>query len=279
MKKIFYLIFSLITIFSCRQGQPRVMNSSNKIDTVFNQSANKSLTGKQGSDIWQIDYYPDSLLINKSINDNSGWGSDYAYNIQFSKNRDSCQFIGWHESWENKVIKIDDKNFKIKDSDYQYWEIKLVTENKILMRNIYNKSSYRSKEDTGAFIPYHKVKNILTLDSLNKLVSAKVFAGAYQVLFNDTLTCNNIVEFDKNFGVKGIKGISSYSFETAIDWDFPVFNAFGFNKKGETGNNGLSFKFSGDTLLIKDYKLIQKGGDFDHVEISKTRIKMLKKSF
>lgn len=272
--KVYYsaiLILILIWIFWYNSNQSSA-KSSGQGDTL--KSSSTELKGFQN---WQLDYYPDSMLINKSINDNSKWESHYAYNIQWSNTNDSCQFIGWHESWWNKIIKIDSRNYKIQDMDYQYWEVKFNSDDKLLMRHIYCKYGARQKEDTSVFIPYHRVNKILTLESIDNLVAQKIFEGTYQVIFNDTLDCDKFVTLDKFFGVKGIKGITSYSFETAIDCDFAVFNAFGFNRKGESNSNGLSFKFSKDTLLIKDYKEVAVDGDFDHTEISKTRIKMIKK--
>lgn len=247
-------------------------NQSGNTATGQNDTLKNSLTDLKGFQIWQLDYYPDSILINRSINDNSGWESAYAYNIQFSE--DSCQFIGWHESWWNRLKKTKDKEFKTIGDETQYWELKFVSNEKLLMRQIFIRDG---KADIGQFVPYHKVDKLLTIDYLDHKIAKEIFAGTYSVLFNDTFDCEKTVVLDGNFGVKGIKGIANYNFETAIDWDFPVFNAFGFTKKGDQVNKGLSFKFSGDTLLIKDYKLIYDNGDFDHVEISKTRIKMIKK--
>jgi hypothetical protein len=260
------IYFSLIMTVSCGQNQ------SGNTATGQNDTLKNSLTDLKGSQIWQLDYYPDSLLINRSINDNSGWESAYAYNIQFSE--DSCQFIGWHESWWNRLKKTKDKEFKTIGDETQYWELKFVSNEKLLMRQIYIREG---KADIGKFAPYHKVDKLLTLDYLDRKIAKEMFAGTYHVITYDTLDCDKSVTLDSDFGVKGITGITSYSFETAIDWDFPVFNAFGFNKKGESNNKGLSFRFSGDTLLIKDYKVIQKDDDFDHIEIAKTRIKMIKK--
>lgn len=260
------IYFSLIMAVSCGQ------NKSGNTTTRQNDTLKNSVTDLKGFQIWQLDYYPDSILINRSINDNSGWESAYAYNIQFSV--DSCQFIGWHESWWNHLIKISDKEFKTKDDTTQYWELRFVSNEKLLMRQIFVRES---KTEYGDFLPYHKVDKILTLDYLDYKIAKDIFAGTYSILFNDTFECEKTVVLDSDFGVKGIKGIDNYNFETAIDWDFPVFNAFGFTKKGDQVNMGLSFKFSGDTLLIMDYKLIYDNGDFDHVEISKTRMKMLKK--
>ena len=264
-------------ISSCNphQSKNNTIGSNDSIEKKSDQNNSLSTPAKfEGNEIWQLDYYPDSILINRSINDNSGWKSSYAYNIQFSG--DSCRFVGWHESWWNKLIKIDDKNYKINDIGYQYWELKFDSNNKLFMRHIYNKNHSHSQEDTGIFIPYHKVERLLTLDSLKHVIAKKMFAGTYNVVFHDTLNCERTITLDSNFGVKGIKDIVSYYIEPDIDWDFPVFNAFGFNKKWKMNNNGLSFKFSGDTLLIKDYKMIEVNGDFDHVEISNARIKMVK---
>jgi hypothetical protein len=265
--KVFYSILLIITWILYSYS-----NQSATHSPLHNGTLKNSLSDLKRFQIWQLDYYPDSIFINRSINDNSEWESSYAYNIQFSE--DSCQFIGWHESWWNHLIKTKDNEFKTKDDETQYWELKFVSSEKLLMRQI---SFRKGKALIGTFAPYHKVDQELTLEYLDHKIAKDIFAGRYKVIFNDTLDCEKSITFNSDFGVKGIKGITSYCFETSIDCDFPVFNAFGLNRKGESNNKGFSFKFSGDTLLINDYKVVQNDGDFDHVEISKTRIIMIKK--
>ena len=256
-----------------------VFLSCNRIESTNSVSGlNDSLSGlydnlknaETGLDIWQLDYYPDSIFINRSIFDNSEWSSGYAYCIQFMK--DSCQFIGWHESAWVKLIKMNDKEYRTLDPQY-YWELKFISADSMLMRQIV---VGKQKTDIREFYPYHKVDKILTMDSIDRKIAKEIFSGTYNVLYHDTLDCKNTIVLDHEFGVKGISDIESYYFETDIDCDFPIFNVFGFNRKGEHGNTGFSFQFSGDTLFIKDYEVIRVDGDFDHVEISKTRIKLVK---
>lgn len=270
-KMIILICLFLIAVYSCNENK-----TANKV-TAQNDSIINPTKELKGFQIWQLDYYPDSMIINRSINDNSGWGAVIAYNIKLSNDYDSSSFIGWNETWKNKVIKIDDRNFKVKDLDYQYWELKLESDSKLLMRHIYCKYGDRIKEDTGQYYPFHKVKQILTLDSLNRLFAREVLAGTYNLVFNDTFNCSKTIELDKDFKIKGIEGKTKYYIETAIDFDFPVYNSFGLYKEGENPNQKFSFKFINDTLLIKDYKVRHdKDGMFDGIVINKTRIKMIK---
>ena len=264
MRTIFFLGLFLIIIISC--GQRQSINSVETKDSLSNITNNS-----EKFQIWQLDYYPDSIFIARSINDKSWNSSAYAYNIQFSK--DSCQFIGWHESLWMKLIQVDKYDFKT-TYPTQFFELKFKSDNKLLMREIYIREE---KTDTSEYYSYHRTNNILTQDSLKNEIAERIFAGTYKVLFNDTLECEPIVTLDNKFGVKGINGVKAYFIETEIDWDYPVFNAFGFSKSKLDFNKGLSFLFSGDTLIIKDYKeILNENGDFCRTEINRPRLKLLR---
>jgi len=225
--------------------------------------------------IWQLDYYPDSMFAKRSINDFSRWNSGYAYNIEIIG--DSCQFIGWHESWWNKLYKLKENIYVTAQTPgEQYWEIDLKPNNKLVLREIQRN---RTKMDTGVWYPYHQIDQVLTQKVLKERIAKKIFAGKYRLVFNDTLKCEKTITLDAKFGIKGIQGVNKYNFETEIDIDFPLDNAFGlYNKNNEKDSSNLnisndfSFEFKGDTLLIKGFKYL---GD-DAFNILGPRMKMVK---
>lgn len=260
----FLLYLSLLLINGCNRKQ------SGHSTNIHTDTLNKSLTDLKEFQIWQLDYYPDSILINRSINDNSGWGSAYAYNIIFSE--DSCQFIGWHESWRKKMQRINETSYRT-SNEVQYWEFKFISVNKMIMREIFVR---KTKIDIGAFYQYHRVSKILTQDSLQNMIAKNMFTGKYKLLFSDILNFSDTIIFEDNFKVTGIKDVDKYDIETEIDLDFPVKNAFGFRKENEEINRNLSFEFLGDTLFLKDIRIVRNDGDFDHVAVTDTRVKMIK---
>jgi hypothetical protein len=264
MKHIFNaLIIILLITFGCNNNQTE--NISNSKDSA--EIASKIPVNFE---IWQLDYYPDSIFITHSINFNHIWESNYAYNIQFSE--DSCQFIGWHESWWNRLKKVNKNEYRtISDPPYCY-ELKFNADGKLFMREIWEGSDTTK---ISKYYPYHRVEKILTQDSLQRRIAKEIFAGTYELIYNDTFACDKKIILDEKFGVKGIKGIVKYGIETEIDWDFSVENAFWLTPKNNKSQDCFSFKFVGDTLFIKDYKTSE-SPDGDYAEITKTRIKMLK---
>lgn len=264
MKNIwgFIYICLLLTIISCGQFKSsKEKTDFNEIEDVFDNQ------------IWQLDGFPDSILVNKSIDDQSVNESNYSYNIIFKG--DSCQFVGTRESEWLKLKKINDKEFKAyhEGEDIQFWEIKFVSNNKLLAREIFKRPE---KIEIGKYVSYHKVKKPLTLDSLNNLIAEKLFAGEYKTIYNDTLKLDEKVILTKNFEVKGIMGIEKFYFLVSDDCCYPVFNAFGFQSKKGISQNHLSFKFENDTLKLSANNPVFLNGDFDHYEISKPRIKLQK---
>jgi|GEM_PF-3808919 len=225
--------------------------------------------------IWQLDYYPDSIFIKRSIFDCSNWNSGYAYNIEIKG--DSCQFIGWHESWWNKLYKLKENTYTTAQTEgEQYWEIDVKPNNKVALREIQRN---HAKMDTGVWYPYHKVDRILSQKELKKRIAKQIFAGKYKLVFNDTLNCGKTVILDENFGVNGIRGVNKYNFETEIDIDFPLDNAFGLYNKSQENNssdynisNNFSFEYKGDTLELKGVKYLGDGA----FNILGPRIKMVK---
>jgi hypothetical protein len=236
------------------------------IDRNFNKSY---IQPNDDYEIWQLDYYPDSIIYNRSINDNSKWCSSYAYNIKFKE--DSCKFYGFHEGWSSRLIKKSENEFWT-DTVMQYFELIFKSDKRLLMREIFIRSN---RIDTGEFYPFHKVDQLLTRDSLKKLVVNKLFMGKYQLLYNDTFSCNEMIEFDDEFNVKGIEGITKYNIVTEMICDFPVDNAFGFGDFNYS-NMSFTFNFNGDTLFIKDYTILSDGCDFSGIIPNNTRIKLLK---
>jgi hypothetical protein len=251
MKTIIKALIFFAIIFLCFQF--------NKNDSLNDITENQAIFG-----YWQLDYYPDSIIHNQSISDNSKWGSSYAYNLKLTK--DSCAFYGWHEGWRSKMIKISNNEYRI-DTIPQYWEVKIISKDKLIMREIFG--------DTGKFYPYHKVNKLLTQDSLKRLLAHELFSSKYQVLFNDTFLCEKIIDFTDNCSVHGIKNVFKYNFITDLNSDFPADNAFGFGDFSYYIMN-FTYNFYGDTLFIKNYDILSDGFDFSGIKASKTRMKLLK---
>jgi hypothetical protein len=267
MKHIIKLLIITFSISSsCNHNQ------ANNNSIVQNDSIKVVQKSIDSSTIWQLDYYPDSIFINRTIDFDPIWESNYAYNIQFLN--DSCQFIGWHESWWNRLEKVNENEFKTKNDPPYQWELKFVSKDKLLMREMW----YGDKETKiSKYYPYHRVNKILTQDLLQRWIAKEIFAGTYKLLFSDTFNCEKTIILDDKFGVKGIKGITNYSIETEIDWDFSVENAFWLINKSNDSKKSFSFKFIGDTLFIKDYEIVSSEKyESDIAEITNTRIKLIK---
>ena len=140
------------------------------------------------------------------------------------------------------------------------------------------RENYKRKDsiERSEYYLFHRVNKVLTQEELDDRIVKEVFEGKYRVLFNDTLECDSIIYLGKNYNVKGVKGRSKYYFETEIDIDYPVPNYFAFR---DTGNNGteLSFSFSGDTLLLKKFDILNdEEGDFSGFKVADTKVKLLK---
>ncbi len=265
MKFIFntLILIQLIFLGFINNPSPNIVNNKEDMaDTSFQKT--------DSFEIWQLDYYPDSVFITRDINFDHIWESSYAYNIQFSK--DSCQFIGWHESFWYHLAKFSKNEYLTIGTGPYYWLLEFTSKGKLMMREIRNGSD---SIEMSRYYPYHCVRKILTQDSLQRKIAKDIFAGTYKLLFNDTFTCEKKIVLDEKFRVKGIEGITNYRVETEVDWDFAVENAFWLTSKSNESNKCFSYKFFGDTLLIRDYKISESEyGDFP--EITNTRIKMLK---
>jgi hypothetical protein len=248
---------------------PQCINKAhNKIQTVIQDS---EMNEVNLAGIWQLDYYPDSIFVYRNINKYSGWSSSYAYNLEFQK--DSCRFIGWNESAWIKLKYVGKKVYKAGNESISL-EITFISEQKLELCNIHKR---KDKTETKECYPYHKVNNVLTQKELDDRIANQIFAGCYKVLFNDTLECDSIICLDKEYKVTGIKDISHYYFETAIDIDFPVPNLFVLRSENKEHNKEFSFTFSGDTLFLKKFKILHDNyGDFSGFDLVKTKIKLLK---
>ncbi len=266
MRVISFILFSCI-----------LFNNSPPKNTCTLPPKNKDIHG-----IWQLNYYPDSILIKKSINNCSKWSSDYAINIWIRG--DSCGFFGWNDrDWWLKMTKINNHEYVIGDStSQQYFEF-LVAKNKILeMRQISNRKKAH-KIQFGSYYPYHRVKALLSENELKKKITREWFAGKYKLIYNDTFTCDRNIVLDTEYAISGIHGISSYNFESIIDIDFPLDNIFELNTIKDPKdsvkywNKPLSFQFKGDTLILNNYKVqYRDGGDVGGYLVTRPRIKMVK---
>jgi len=263
MKNIFLIIFTgFILIGDCSFAPNKKAGK------------NEPITG-----IWQLDYYPDSIFIHRSINDCSEWTSDYAYNIQFEG--DSCHFYGWNENGSEPVLKVNSFLYRTKSKD-PYWEFKLETKEKLLIREI--DEMYHHDSIIRPYFPYHRVNKVLTMDALKKRIAKEMFAGKYKVVYNDTLATDKIVELDDNLGVKGVKVFTKYEIKPDIDIEFSLPNYFSFfnpeerlkaKSKYDYLSKALSFQFSEDTLILKDYEVLTDDGE-DDIKLTRPRMKLLR---
>ena len=183
------------------------------------------------------------------------------------------------EEWSDSIIKINDNLYRTKGKD-QYWEFKLVGNEKLLMNEIGSKYSDRR---SGNYYPFHKVDSLLTMDFLKKRLAKEMFAGNYKVMYHDTLTTDSIIILDEDFGVKGITGISRYAVRPDIDIDGSVPNSFSFfdpvekaKSRYDNLSEAFSFSFNKDTLMLNGFDILRKDGDFDGYKITKPRVKLLK---
>jgi hypothetical protein len=271
MKKFAFSLLVGGLIVSCVAAFNR--NKTDKIIASASISDQNTMKG-----IWQLDYYPDSIFIKRNIYGCSKWKSSFAYNVKIEN--DSCYFTGWHEGWANKIDQNNGRSIKTLPGSGQYFEIHSLSANKMEMREMNDR---RSHTDSSIFYPYHRVDKVLTQEALQKRLAKEIFAGRYKLLFADTLVCEKYITFDSDFGVKGINGISNYKIETEIDFDYPIPNCFilynpetQMKDYNNIGTGAFSFSFSRDTLFLNGNKAVQIDGDFDHVAITKPRIKLLK---
>lgn len=166
---------------------------------VFAQNVEKSSKIEN----WYLIEYMDSTLINKQLYKFSRSCASYAYKVSIDRNKmDSIHFIGYHESWKDKLDKIGKSTYKMGD-DSQYWKIKLM-DDRLTVQEFFR------DYDTTANV-FSKRKDI---PSLKEYFSKGILAGRY-IRESD----NTIIEINKDFTITGMDSISSY--ELIIDfWDY-----------------------------------------------------------
>ena len=198
--------------------------------------------------IWQLNYYPDSLLLKKDIYQYSNWTTPYAATLRFVA--DSCELIGWHESGWEKVTHVAEGLYWVGSGD-RYQEIQLEPD-RLLFREV-------SVNDSGAttaseWYPYHRVPAVLTQATLAQRLAREVFAGRYRALASD-VPADSVVTLGPGFGVRGLRGVARYGVVTDMDWDFLLPNSFSwYGRRGkEVGH--YSFEFAGDTLLLNSFEM------------------------
>jgi hypothetical protein len=199
--------------------------------------------------VWQLDYYPDSLLLNKDIYAYSNWTTPYAANLRFAG--DSCEFIGWHESIWQKIRSVEPGLYSAGDADQGY-EIKFLSPSVLWFRE-YSLDKPAPGDSTEQWYPYHRVATVLTQAALKKRVAQELFAGRYHVLQTDR-RADSVVVLGTDFSVAGLRGVARYNVVTDMDWDFLLPNAFSWqDRKGEAVAQ-YSFGFAGDTLVLNNFE-------------------------
>lgn len=230
MRSILLLILGGALLTSCHAEPP---------PTAAPPLAARPLQG-----IWQLDYYPDSLLLKKNIYAYSNWTAPYAATLRFAG--DSCEFIGWHESGWEKLQPIGQGVYSTLDPD-QGWEVKRMGTDALWFRE------YKPDDSTELWYPYHRVATVLTQAALQKRLAREVFAGKYRVLQCDR-PADSVVSLGSDFSVRGLPGVTRYDVVTAMDWDFLLPNAFRWQDAAGAPVAQYSFEFAGDTLLLHDFE-------------------------
>jgi hypothetical protein len=195
---------------------------------------------------WQLDYYPDSLLANRDIYDNSDWSAPYAANLRFAG--DSCEFIGWHERWTVKTRQTSPQHYAAGDS-LQSWEIHYLGPNKVLFREVRPEAG-----GTSPWYPYHRVAQALGPAQLNAQVMKELFAGRYRVLQSNR-PADSVLVLGADSRVRGLPGVARYRILTEMDWDFLLPNGFCWETAKNKEVAQYSFRFAGDTLVLRNYEV------------------------
>ena len=195
---------------------------------------------------WQLDYYPDSLLANRDIYDNSNWSAPYAANLRFVG--DSCEFRGWHESWWVRPRWVSPNLYAAGDS-LQRWEFKLIDAN-----NLWFREADARADSVEMWYPYHRVASVLTPQKLTQKVVERLFAGRYRVLQSSRPADSSIV-LGADQRVRGLPGVARYHVVTAMDWDFLLPNGFSWLSASGKEVAQYSFRFAGDTLVLHNYEV------------------------
>ena len=144
---------------------------------------------------WYLIEYLDSTIINKKIYKYSGACASYAYKITFDRNNmDSISFIGYHESWKDKLDEWDEVSYTMGD-DSQYWKINFDNESLTIQE-------FFRDHDTTANI-FSRRENI---PPLKEYFSKNIFTGTYIRESN-----NSTIIFNNDYTITGLDSIVNYS--------------------------------------------------------------------
>jgi|GEM_PF-5392978 len=196
--------------------------------------------------IWQLDYYPDSLLLKRDVYAGSRWNSAYAATLRFIG--DSCAMIGWHEEFGYRARPVAAGEYRM-GGDGQFWDLKLQSDRLLLRETL----TSGNETTISAWYPYHRVKTVLTPEAVGKQLARQVFAGRYRRLHSDR-AADSIVTLGPDFRVRGLPGVSTYHVVAAMDWDFLLPNSFSWRDAHGKEVSEYSFAFSGDTLRLHGFE-------------------------
>jgi hypothetical protein len=196
--------------------------------------------------IWQLDYYPDSLLLEKDVYAYSSWNSAYAATLRFIG--DSCALSGWHEEFGYRARPGAAGEYRL-GGEGQVWDLKLQN-NRLLLRETLTSGN---ETTVSEWYPYHRVKTVLTPEAVEKQLAQQVFAGRYRRLQSER-PADSIITLGPDFRVRGLPGVSRYHVVVAMDWDFLVPNGFRWRNAQGKDVSAYSFAFSGDTLRLHGYE-------------------------
>ena len=194
---------------------------------------------------WQLDYYPDSLLLRRDIYDNSNWSAPWAANLRVRG--DSCEFLGWHENYTVRPWLSGPGRYRAGDSlqGYELWH---VAADKLLLRETGPRA-----DSVPTWYPYHRVAQVLTQPALKRRLARQVFAGRYRVLQRDR-PADSLITLGADLRVRGLPGVARYDVVTAMDWNFLLPNGFSWQSAPGQNLKQYSFQFVGDTLVLRNFE-------------------------
>jgi hypothetical protein len=247
MHKPLISLLAGILLAGCRADPPAITAPAVPTDAVSPSPATRAVVPNTPLlGWWQLDYYPDSLLLNRDVYDNSGWSSAAAANLHFVA--DSGLQTGWHEQWWSKVRPKGPKLYASGDAS-QGFLYKLVDSNKLLFRE-----TGLHADSFPTWYPYHRVAAETTPLKVEKQLVSRAFAGRYRVL-QSRRPADSVVTLGADQRVRGIPGVARYHVIIDMDWDSLLPNGFVWQTSKGKEVAQYSFRFSGDTLVLRNFEI------------------------
>jgi len=198
MNKFFYLFVAIFS-FACSSKKDESKQSDidqKPIEQLVIKDAARLIPERHGIESWYSILYMDSTIDQKSIHKYAYSCASYAYKIIVDRSKmDSAEFIGYHESWKDKLEKKDSNIYWMGD-ETQYWEIKFV-DDFLTMQEFYKDNNY---------VVNYFLKREIEYSSLEDYFSKRIIAGNYL----DTLTGKQF-SFNNDLTITGIDSLIGFS--------------------------------------------------------------------